>query len=137
MDYKNKNGFTLIEILAVMVILGILTGIAITGTTRYLENAKNKAYKALEKTLHSAAENYIIDRGVLVPITGLNITSSQLIETGFIKSLDDPAGGKSRKQCTGDIKVSRKNNSGTKLDEYVYEVKLRCSVYTSTRSFNS
>ena len=134
----NKKGFTLIEILAVVVKLGLLTSVAISGTMRYLEKTREKAYEALEQTLHSAAENYIIDRGVLVPTTGgLTLTSAQLIETGFIKELDDPAGADDNKQCTGTVKVTRSNNTGSKLDEYTYEVRLQCSAYTSTRTFNS
>lgn len=134
----NKKGFTLIEILAVVVLLGLLTSVAISGTMRYLEKTREKAYEALEQTLHSAAENYIIDRGVLVPTTGgLTLTSAQLIETGFIKELDDPAGADDNKQCTGTVKVTRSNNTGSKLDEYTYEVHLQCSAYTSTRTFNS
>ena len=133
----NKKGFTLIEILSVIVIMGILMGIAIAGTSRYLDKTRNQAYEALEETLHSAAENYIIDRGVLVPATGMSLTAEQLVETGFIKSLDDPAASSEGEQCTGYVNVTRVDNTGSKLDEYTYEVRLQCINYVNTRTFRS
>ena len=82
----NKKGFTLIELLAVVVIIGLISGVAITGVMRYLDRTKDQAYEALEETLYSAAQNYIIDRGVLVPTSGgLTLQSAQLISTGYIK----------------------------------------------------
>ena len=39
----NKKGFTLIEIISVIVIMGILMGIAIAGTSRYLDKTRNQA----------------------------------------------------------------------------------------------
>lgn len=133
----NKKGFTLIEIISVITIMGILMGIAIAGTSRYLDKTRNQAYEALEETLHSAAENYIIDRGVLVPATGMSLTSEQLVETGFIKSLDDPAASSAAEQCTGYVIVTRVDNTGSKLDEYTYEVHLQCINYVNTRTFKS
>ena len=61
----NKKGFTLIEILASLVIIGLISGIAIGGTTMYLDKTRQQAYDAMVKTLYAAAENYIIERGVL------------------------------------------------------------------------
>lgn len=41
---KNKNGFTLIEMLAVIVILGLLLSIAIPAVTKTIEKSRRKAY---------------------------------------------------------------------------------------------
>ena len=133
----NKKGFTLIELLAVIVIIGLISGVAITGVMRYLDRTKDQAYEALEETLYSAAQNYIIDRGVLVPTSSpLTLESTQLISTGYIKELDDPDASSENTECTGYVKVTRIDKSGTKIDEYKYEVHLQCSNYNNTKTFN-
>ena len=42
---KNKNGFTLVELLAVIVILGLITSIAVFAVTKILDNSKKAAFK--------------------------------------------------------------------------------------------
>ena len=141
----NKKGFSLIELLAVIIILGIISGVAIGGTSIYMNKTRDKAYESMEVTLYNAASNYIIDKGVLVPectpsgaaltncTNGMVITSQKLIETGFLKELEDP--GTNNSQCTGQVKVTRRKNTGKKLDEYNYAVHLECSTYANDRNF--
>jgi prepilin-type N-terminal cleavage/methylation domain-containing protein len=57
----NNKGFTLVELLAVLVILTAIMGIAIPSISSSLERSKNKQNKAREKVLESAAELYITD----------------------------------------------------------------------------
>ncbi len=142
----NKKGFTLIELLAVIFIIGVISGIAIGGTSIYLENTKEKAYEAMEVTLFNATQNYIIERGVLVPecqptgaaitncTNGVVVDSARLKELGYIKELEDPA-SKHNAQCTGQVKVTRKKSSGDKLDEYNYAVHIECAAYANDRNF--
>lgn len=134
----NKKGFTLIEILASLVIIGLISGIAIGGTTMYLDKTRQQAYDAMVKTLYAAAESYIIERGVLVSeVNGLTLDSSTLISNGYIKELEDPKSGGENQQCTGSVNVQRRKNTGSKLDEYTYTVTLECSTYTTTKTFHS
>ncbi|MBO4601042.1 MAG: InlB B-repeat-containing protein [Bacilli bacterium] len=44
MNYKNKNGFTLVELLAVIVILAVVILIAVTAVIPRMNNAKKKAF---------------------------------------------------------------------------------------------
>ena len=40
----NKKGFTLVELLGVIILLGILATIAVVGYSNYLGNSKKKAF---------------------------------------------------------------------------------------------
>ena len=60
----NKKGFTLIEILAVVIILGILMVIVVPNVTRYIENSRKSAYVQTIKDILASA--------------GANLTKSQM-----------------------------------------------------------
>lgn len=51
----NKKGFTLVEILAVLVLIGLLLGIAIPGINKISSNMKNKSYNKKVNLIESAA----------------------------------------------------------------------------------
>lgn len=55
---KNKKGFTLIEILAAITILGILMGIAVTAVTGIIQNGKESHYETAEENLNLAGQTY-------------------------------------------------------------------------------
>ena len=57
----NNKGFTFVEILAVIVIIGLLTGISIAAFSRYKENAIKSDYEALAKSSYNAMEEYIMN----------------------------------------------------------------------------
>lgn len=57
----NNNGFTLVELLAVLVILSAIMGIAIPSITSSMERSKAKQNKSKYKMLESFAELYVTD----------------------------------------------------------------------------
>ena len=72
----NKKGFTLVEILATVAIMAVLSGVAVTATTKYLEKTRQESYKALEASAYSAAQNYIQQRSAIVPVFNDKVTAS-------------------------------------------------------------
>lgn len=58
---KRKNGFTLIEMLGVMILLGILTTLAVSSYSSYLTKTKIKAFTMEEKSMRDATESAYID----------------------------------------------------------------------------
>jgi len=56
---KRKNAFTLIELLAVIIILGILMIIAIPSVTSYINNSRKSAYVDTAKEIVAGARNLV------------------------------------------------------------------------------
>lgn len=55
----NKKGFTLVELLATLVVLGIVMGISIVGIGTSLENGKKKSEKEFLSQLSNAVDAYM------------------------------------------------------------------------------
>ena len=60
---RAQNGFTLIELVVVVAILGILAAIAAPMVTNYIGNAKERAYSAEAERIQSAVDAYYADPG--------------------------------------------------------------------------
>ena len=61
---RNKRGFTIVEILGAIVILGVLMGVAIPLVTRYISKGKNLSYETMENTIYYSAKNYVMDENI-------------------------------------------------------------------------
>ena len=58
-NLKNKKGFTLVELLAVIVVLAIVMGLAVVGITSVLENTRKSAFAADAKSFIQGAHNLV------------------------------------------------------------------------------
>ena len=58
---KNRKGFTMVELLAVITIMGILAGIGVVSIQRAQDKARVDFYKSQRSSLTSAATNYLND----------------------------------------------------------------------------
>jgi len=59
----DKRGFTLLEILLVVVIIGILAGLAIPKFNKTIESAKGKEAYVILETIRTAERMYYLDYG--------------------------------------------------------------------------
>jgi general secretion pathway protein G len=60
---KSRQGFTIIEVMAVIVIIGILAGIVAVNVVGRIDKAKVTATKANLKMLHNAVVQFKLDTG--------------------------------------------------------------------------
>lgn len=78
----NKKGFTLVELLAVIVILGVLLLIAVPSVTNIINNSKKKAFvsaaKLMIENVESAASIEITTEGAFSKGCYININSIEL-----------------------------------------------------------
>lgn len=70
---KSEKGFTLMEMMIVIVIIGILASIMLPNYTAIQNSAKNIAVKAIGHTLQVALQSYYTDTGKYPPGTKRHI----------------------------------------------------------------
>jgi len=86
---KNERGLTLVELLAVFVILAIIATIAFVMIGNVIENSKQDAHIANAQQLIASAKLYESD-GNEIPSAG--VEDSTLTDSGFLDKLINPWG---------------------------------------------
>lgn len=125
----NKKGFTLVEILAAIVILGILMGIAIVSVSSILSNSKEGFYDNLEDQLILAAKSYYGDHRTLLPQNigqERQVTVETLIKNNYLKRGSVVDYGKA--ECNTTVSYVSVIKSSKK--DYIYSVYLKCPAYS-------
>ncbi|VDG97917.1 PilD-dependent protein pddA [Lysinibacillus sphaericus] len=79
---KNEKGLTLVELLAVIVILGIIAAIAVPSIGNIIENSRVKAVKADAQTILSAANMYFAENSEKSTVTLTDLNTEKFIDDG-------------------------------------------------------
>lgn len=114
-----SKGFTLVELLAVIIILGVLTLITVVSINPILNDAKKSLTDSQINNIEESASLYYIKYGVGLDDFELNnpkdcINVSKLIESGYINS-EEITNPKTGEPVLGSVKVTYKSNN------YIYE----------------
>ena len=124
-----KDGFSLVELLATVVILGLLSVVAIVSVNALLKRAEQTYYATLEKNLIMAAKSYALDNRSFLPKKvgdTVTITLAQLQSKKYIGEIVD----RNKRVCSeGKVTIFKYSQK-----DYSYKAYLVCPNYQSTDS---
>lgn len=136
----NKKGLTLVELLAVIVVIAILGGIAVVSVNHVTEKGKQGVYENYENTLKGAAELYLLENTDKIPNepTGANefttspkITYDTLTTGLFMDKIKDPKGGK----CDSSYVVVKRGKDISNNYNLIYYTCLICKNSDGTENY--
>ena len=118
----NKKGFTLVELLATIIIIGVLLLVAIPSVSNSIKKAEKKTFKSSAQALIRTGNNFFADSGfsfedgVCIDIfdEDLEIDKSYQLESGEICLLNDVA---TLKNVTNGDYCANGNNDNLKIEE--------------------
>lgn len=119
-----KNGFTLVELLVVILIIGLIGAISVISYRSIFSTAEEKYYNAIESNLLLAGNDYFKDHREALPVGSeySEVLLTDLIEAKYIEEVKDANGN----TCTnGSVFVYRED------DKFKYVACLRCGEYST------
>ncbi len=120
---KNK-GFTLVELIAIILVLSIILTVGFTTLSNSLENSNERKYQTMIKNLEMAAEEYVNLPGIYRKIDeelkeGKRVTVDivDLVNAEIIDQI--PTNPKTKKEISGYILVEKNSDN-----EFIYTVQI-------------
>ena len=135
---RMNRGMTLFELLAVIVILGIVASIAVIVVTNVIEKMRMQAFVSDAYAMYEAARLHVGAEKVefLAPRSSETLTYKQLVEDGVLEPIQDPFTGNVLSIETNPSYVLIKKGENGRLNYFVClkgETKQLCS-YSDTQA---
>jgi type IV pilus assembly protein PilA len=129
---KKSRGFTLVELLAVIVILAVILVIAIPNVIKIIDKARLDSYKRTEDMLVSAVQKYMASEGVTINTVGQTIPITyDALKNSNIKVIDKIYDQITKNECSNSKVYVTKTANG-----YTYKPGLVCDNYISFDNYN-
>ena len=126
----NKKAFTLVELLAVIVILGVVSLIAIPAVMNRIKASEESAYEQNKEVLLAAGKLYFVNQSIFLEEIGdsITITLSQLINAKEIERIKSPFNSTLYCNETGSfVHIEKVANAYTSVGFAIeYSVTLEC-----------
>ena len=130
---KTSSGFTLIEIIAAVIIIGVLALIIVPSVSGYIYNTRNAAYNAHETAMEEAAKSMTIEvingkDNYALPRSGnfSNVSLKELVDKELIKSIQDPQTGEKCNEEMSYVIIKALNEN-----DFDYQACLYCGAYVT------
>ena len=117
--YSNNKGFSMVELLAVLTIIGILSGVAVAGYTRYRERATNDNYRMMSDNAAIAAEEYFMKNRY-----ESSVTFQKLVDEGYFERPVNPKN--KEKTCYGIVTNLTPATTSGSISVPKYKVEIDC-----------
>lgn len=121
---KNEKGLTLVELLAVITILGIMVSIGTISVSWIINNSKKQYYKTLKGTIKNAGQSYFNEHRGLLPAKENETNSVTVEDLIYFKYLKDNIQNTNKEDCNKE--ESQVTVTRLSADNYKYEVTLVC-----------
>jgi len=82
---KNERGLTLVELLAVIVILGVISAVAVPSIGNIIQKSKEDAVKADAIAILNAAKLYVMEEDIPVS-TNVKIDKQDLLDAKYLEN---------------------------------------------------
>jgi prepilin-type N-terminal cleavage/methylation domain-containing protein len=89
----NEKGYSLVEVLAVIVILGIIASIGLVSVSNVIVSSKDKTFVNNALTVVHAADLYLNDEKADVKKSVTKITYQELFDLNYLNKFSDPYTG--------------------------------------------
>ena len=108
----NKNGFTMIELLAVLVVLAVITAITVPVINNALKSSRESSYDRQLNTIIDGAKSYVAKNIGNLPSSGESktITLRDLKDEGFVA--EDITNPETKKLFADTMEIEISNNNG-------------------------
>ena len=126
---KAKSGFTMVELLVTIIILGLLTTLAYFGVSAILDRGNSSYYDSQENMLVLAGREYFADYREKLP-DDIGDTTTVTLETLIEEEFIDPVKDEDEKDC--DYGSSTVTIQKITEKDYQYYVTLICDAYKTT-----
>lgn len=122
-----RKGFTLVELLAVIVVIGLLTVIVVPEVSKIIDASRTKVFEESERRIEKAAEVYKADTGLSFAGQSAGytyeITYEALTTAGYLEPIYDPL---SDAECSGGVVLTKLSD-----DTVTFSANIVCENYSS------
>lgn len=128
----NKNGYTLVELLTVIVIIGVLSTLAVISYSYVIRSSSNRVFESYIDTMHAEAVIYYTKNSIDAYRLSTTTPTRLSLNTLKVAEINNPV-DKTDKCLNSYVDVTRNNNSS--MISLTYNVCLKCNDYDKCKTY--